>query len=203
MKNVWWVGQLENFSNRITVEDIKKECELLELEQQTHKKDAGEYFIFKGQSQNDLQLDFRRSKLAYITNNRSEIWLLMNEIAETINQEHFGFDINKVEVIQYAVYNEQEKSKYDWHIDTTFANDLLWQRKISISIQLSNPNEYEGGELELDGFHYDGVWRDFKDRAKQKGAVTVFPSFMPHRVTEVTKGTRASLAAWITGVKFK
>jgi PKHD-type hydroxylase len=74
----------------------------------------------------------------------------------------------------------------------------MYDRKISIIIQLTDPSEYEGGEFEMD-YQYE---QPNKEDLKKKGTIIVFPSFIPHRVTELTKGTRKSLVAWVEGPKF-
>ena len=86
---------------------------------------------------------------------------------------------------------------YDWHVDIgpTFAS----YRKLSMVIQLSNPEEYEGGDLQI----FDPIVSDenfpYKSVPKKKGSIIVFPSFLPHRVTPVTGGIRKSLVWWVGG----
>jgi PKHD-type hydroxylase len=70
-------------------------------------------------------------------------------------------------------------------------------RKLSISIQLTNPEEYEGGELYL----YDDDKGTLMD--KTQGTLIIFPSYVLHEVTPVTKGERNSLVTWVTGKQFK
>jgi PKHD-type hydroxylase len=70
-------------------------------------------------------------------------------------------------------------------------------RKLSISIQLTDPNEYEGGELYL----YDDDKGTVMD--KTQGTLILFPSYVLHEVVPVTKGTRNSLVTWVTGKQFK
>ena len=70
-------------------------------------------------------------------------------------------------------------------------------RKLSVSVQLSEPEKYKGGDLII----YEGV--DETIAKKFIGSITVFPSFMEHEVRPVTSGTRYSLVGWITGKEFK
>ena len=70
-------------------------------------------------------------------------------------------------------------------------------RKLSISIQLTNPEEYEGGELYL----YNDDKGTLMD--KTQGTLILFPSYVLHEVMPVTKGTRNSLVTWVTGKQFK
>jgi PKHD-type hydroxylase len=71
-------------------------------------------------------------------------------------------------------------------------------RKISIVVQLSDPDEYEGGELQIQTGS-----ESYISILKKKGAVTLFPSYMRHRVTPVTKGVRKSLVLWVGGSTFR
>jgi PKHD-type hydroxylase len=70
-------------------------------------------------------------------------------------------------------------------------------RKISVVIQLSDPTEYEGGELQV----MNGE-EPYRVCNKEKGSLIMFPSFLLHRVTPVTKGCRRSLVLWISGPPF-
>ena len=93
----------------------------------------------------------------------------------------------------------EQKGKYDWHCDTFWANPTAFDRKLSIVIQLSDPSDYEGGDFEIDS-QYAQVPAD---QIRAKGSVLVFPSFLNHRVTPITKGERRSLVSWIQGPKFR
>lgn len=96
------------------------------------------------------------------------------------------------ENIQHAKYESSQGGHFAKHYDV--APGPASYRKISISVQLSEPSDYEGGELELHGFG---------SAPKDKGGVVVFPSFILHRVAPVTKGARESLVAWVSGPPFK
>ena len=83
------------------------------------------------------------------------------------------------------------------HMDSTFGYNLKTEdRKISFSIQLSDPDDYEGGELLLNHGNDCVV-------SKTKGSMTLFPSFTVHEVKPVTKGIRYSLVGWVVGDKLK
>ena len=83
---------------------------------------------------------------------------------------------------------------YGWHQD--FGG--LLSRKLSLVMQLSDPEEYEGGELQI----MVGGEKPISIN-KQKGLVVVFPSWAVHQVTPVTKGLRQSLVAWVSGPNFR
>ena len=94
------------------------------------------------------------------------------------------------------MYKSTEKGKYDWH-DDILEDKTDTMRKLSISVQISNGNEYEGGELEIVTPPINFI------APKKKGTIIIFPSFLVHRVKEVTKGNRISLVLWIDGPAFK
>ena len=114
---------------------------------------------------------------------------LANQAAE------WGYSISNQEPTQLSRYKSSDEGRYDWHTDTDIPrNDL--QRKLSISILLSDPSEFEGGELQFKGME------DHKILTKQ-GSIVVFPSFIEHRVTPVTKGVRYSAVTWVNGPAFR
>lgn len=122
---------------------------------------------------------------------------------------NFQWDVS--ESAQFTIYNKNQF--YDWHEDSW---DKPYEnvnpayngkiRKLSASILLSDPSEYEGGELEFDTSRSSlDKQLGFKvcNEIKEKGAMVVFPSFIRHRVKPVTKGRRLSLVIWNLGYPFK
>jgi PKHD-type hydroxylase len=115
--------------------------------------------------------------------------------AQDCNRLFFCVEIADVEPnIQLGRYDSSDLGFYNWHTDFAGIRPL---RKLSISIQLSAPEDYEGGDLELLYGHQP------EPMARARGAFIVFPSFMLHRVTPVTRGTRWSLVAWILGTRWR
>ena len=77
-------------------------------------------------------------------------------------------------------------------------------RKLSMTVSLTNPDEYEGGDLEFDFRNQDEASQPrICEEIRPKGSVIVFPSFVWHRVKPVTKGIRHSLVCWNLGYPFK
>jgi PKHD-type hydroxylase len=120
----------------------------------------------------------------------------------------WNFDVERMQSLQFGTY--EVGGHYDWHFDMTgrpyaegdsVAPDFYGLlRKISFTVQLSDPASYDGGELELElGLPNDEVRAERPDQSGQRGTVIVFPSFIPHRVTPVTRGVRYSLVGWICG----
>lgn len=131
-----------------------------------------------------------------------EINTILNDYVNAVNSKLFNFDISfGFDSLQFTQYsgNGETKQFYDWHMDCMHDNSI-WDRKITIVVQLSNPEDYEGGLFEM-----EDVARPVFDVSKYmpRGSVLVFPSYMRHRVLPVTKGTRYSLVAWYNGPRFR
>ena len=143
----------------------------------------------------------RRSKVAFF--NPLELGDVFTKISQSIsffNAKEWNFDLTSfVEDWQYTIYDSASKGYYDWHLDL---NDT-WNsspRKLSAVIQLSDPSEYEGGELIIK-FGSDDQCTQVA--SKEKGALIIFPSYMLHKVSPVTSGVRKSLVIWVSGPKFR
>lgn len=119
---------------------------------------------------------------------------LVWSIATAANQL-LRFDIAPVpEQIQLARYDADESGFFEWHADTV-PSDMT--RKISISVPLNPPGEYAGGVLELN----QGT--AVIPTTQEPGVPIIFPSWLIHRVTPVTRGRRYSLVAWIRGPNWR
>jgi predicted 2-oxoglutarate/Fe(II)-dependent dioxygenase YbiX len=139
----------------------------------------------------------RRSQVVFLGTEQANRWLYDRvwAAARECNRLFFNVDISAVEGnIQLARYDGLDQGFYDWHTDFAGFRPL---RKISVSIQLSRPEDYEGGDLEL----LFGNQPEQMERAR--GTFIAFPSFVLHRVTPVTRGTRWSLVAWILGDRWR
>jgi PKHD-type hydroxylase len=139
----------------------------------------------------------RRSKIVMFGDDPRYAWLYDRiwAAAQECNRQFFCVDLKGVEAnIQLARYDSSDQGFYDWHTDFAGIRPL---RKISVSIQLSRAEDYDGGELEL----LYGTRPQPMD--KRRGSFIAFPSFLLHRVTPVTRGTRWSLVAWILGARWR
>ena len=141
----------------------------------------------------------RSSSVKWIPKNDEWIWLYdkLMDMAMTANEALWNFDlISAPELIQYTEYYDVEGGHYGWHQD--IGSGAGSHRKVSITVQLSESDEYEGGDLEM--------WKggeDYVTVERGAGVVFIFPSYMMHRVTKVTKGTRRSFVLWVGGDHFK
>ena len=141
----------------------------------------------------------RSSKVKWLPKSE-EFRGLYERIAQEImihNNQHFKFDLDCIrEQIQYTEYHAKDQGQYDWHMDLGAGWASL--RKLSVTINLSDPKDYDGGVLE---FNLGG--KTITQGSKAKGAITVFPSYLLHRVSPVTRGTRKSLVLWVGGNAFR
>jgi len=122
----------------------------------------------------------------------------MNTVIFELNKKFFNYDLNLIEPFQFASYDHGRNEFYGKHLDTTFGNlSQAASRKLSITLQLTDGDTYDGGELRL----YQG--EEPTIAPKKKGMMVLFPSFIMHEVTPVTRGTRHSLVTWCHGPLFK
>lgn len=112
------------------------------------------------------------------------------------NSKHYGFDIWPDPEIQYMVYSGENRGHIDWHNDENIETESPRPRKFSMSVQLSDPSDYTGGNFEAYGI-------DFDKGIRNQGSVITFPSYESHRITPVTKGIRKSLVAWFHGPRWR
>jgi predicted 2-oxoglutarate/Fe(II)-dependent dioxygenase YbiX len=139
----------------------------------------------------------RRSRVVFLAIEPKYRWLYERiwAAAEVCNRSFFGVDITGVEAnVQLARYDSSDNGFYDWHTDFAGFRPL---RKLSFSVQLSAPDDYDGGDLELWAANRPQV------AVRERGALIAFPSFTLHRVAPVTRGTRWSLVAWILGNRWR
>ena len=145
-------------------------------------------------------------------------------IVREVNAEIFKFDLNYHETYQFTVYKAPDEH-YTWHTDGHFEpyneedckNDPDFEsrvggyRKLSYSVNLTHPDEYEGGHFEwcdpysvnpLEGGEEIRTFRA-QQSAREQGSIIIFPSFVYHQVTPVTRGMRHSLVGWIAGPTFR
>jgi PKHD-type hydroxylase len=147
-----------------------------------------------------ISKNIRDSKISWINPSDESIWLYdkICDISSRLNNQYFGYNLSGLLSIQYTVYesNSEGGGFYDWHVDRIgLDKKYVNPRKLSISIQLSDPMDYEGGELWINGQRRECL-------SKNKGMLFAFPSHTLHRVTPVTSGIRKSLVAWIVGPDF-
>jgi PKHD-type hydroxylase len=146
-------------------------------------------------NKNELK-EARKSNISWLYPQDNMDWAYkrLTDAITVLNNSYFNFDLfGFSEGMQFTKY-ESPLGFYGPHVDKNYENNI---RKLSITIQLSSPEEYEGGELALI------CGEPHKIMEKQQGKLITFPSYVLHEVKPVTKGIRYSLVAWITGKQFK
>ncbi|MEZ4399714.1 MAG: 2OG-Fe(II) oxygenase [Kofleriaceae bacterium] len=142
----------------------------------------------------------RHAEVAWLRPSPASTWLFdkLAYICDDMNSKFFRFDLTGFhEPLQYTTYEArpgQAPGHYTWHMDR---GSNITPRKLSLVIQLSAPEDYDGGDLEL--FYADPAVRV----PRGLGNVVGFPSFVMHRVTPVTRGLRRSLVVWVGGPGFR
>ena len=167
----------------------------------------------------------RNSENAWIDTNHwiaGFIWHYVNKA----NRENFRYDLTNIdgENLQYTKYSEGQY--YNWHNDAGISNyykpqyvgnsgnfddepnnlqttDFLKAscelvRKLSFTLQLSDPDEYEGGNVQL----IDDTGKSYI-APRQRGTIILFDSRTQHRVIKVKKGVRKSIVGWVLGPRWK
>ena len=180
----WWEGAFT-------------EQELDWLQQQA--KEAKQNAQVGGGGVGGLNKDIRRSQVSWLQNNNDTRWVFekLAHVTCQLNTEHFGFDLTGFgEALQLTHYDQSENGMYGWHQDYG-SQGVRISRKLSLVLQLANPAEYEGGELQV------MTTGQPANIPKQRGLIAVFPSYVLHQVTPVTQGSRQSLVAWVSGPAFK
>ena len=126
-----------------------------------------------------------------------ELYKKFGDVFAEVNSRFFRCNLTALaEQAQLTTYTEQDKDYYDWHTDMS-PTDRMMPRKLSMVLSLSDPHEYEGGLLQIK------TGRDNETLETKKGRAWFFPSYVLHRVTPVTKGTRKSLVLWAGGEQWK
>ena len=163
----------------------------------------------------------RKTDIAFVEPNTMQEDNKVNEIAweylNTANNRMFNYKIDSFQAVQFARY--RDGGHYDWHRDVN-ENTLVpngESRKLSLTFSLTDPDKYEGCELQFftgGSPHHDILLSDGEENfrtikgeqvpeeIRAQGSIIVFDSRDWHRVTPVTKGTRYSIVCWSVGPNF-
>lgn len=147
---------------------------------------------FEDGTQAELDSDVRRARQTTVRRNPETLWIY-EQLARAIdrcNRESFGFDLRDFSE-DLAIVDYRTGDFYEWHLD--MGRGAI-SRKLSVSLMLSSPEDYEGGGLAFPGTQLERVPR---------GSAVVFPSFLLHGVQPVKRGRRCSLVAWVGGPRFR
>ena len=141
----------------------------------------------------------RRAEVAWLDDIPQAAWVMdrMLRLVAQANRDSFGFDLTEfAESPQVARYDAAQAAHFDWHSDIG-AGALAQKRKLTVVLQLSRPEDYDGGALEL---RPDS---SIRTAPRAQGTAVIFPSFTLHRVTPLSAGLRWSLTLWSHGPAFR
>lgn len=144
--------------------------------------------------------NMRRTDVGWmgVTAETLPLWQSISSTIAEVNRRYFHFDLTGCyEPAQLGIYRAEDNGHYNWHTDASML-DCHTPRKLSMTLLLSDPSEFEGGELQV---KLDSD--ETKTLEVVRGRAWFFPSWVLHRVTPVTKGVRRSLVLWIGGPPFK
>lgn len=129
--------------------------------------------------------EHRMSKIYLIPRiqSHSEFYDYFSDLVYNVNAINFRYKLDSLSLIQYSLYDANDSSHINWHVDNA---------KLTFVIQLSTPDEYDGGELQFNN-------GNIMLASKEIGSIIVFPSYLLHRVTPITRGIRRSLVIWADG----
>jgi len=195
MEYSWWLKKYNNIpyasiKNIFTSDEIEYIIKIGKSDQSSVKTSAmmGDKFIDE---------NYRKCNLSWIRSDIKENEWIFQKITDAINfvnDQYYQFDIDLIQNLQFTEYTSSGDF-YGKHLD--MGHSETRPRKISFSIQLSDENNYTGGDLKL-YYSSDAIIAD-----KQIGVMTTFPSYVLHEVLPVTQGTRYALVGWISGPKFR
>ena len=178
---VWWEGAFTD-----------QELNWLQQKAQAAKQTA----TVGGVAGSAVDNNIRRSQVSWLDNNPNTKWVFekLGYVVSQLNADYFRFDLTGFgETLQLTNYDQSENGMYGWHQDY----GAKVSRKLSLTVQLTDPSEYEGGNLQV---MTTGTPVNVR---KQRGLIVAFPSYVLHQVTPVTQGSRQSLVAWVSGPAFK
>ena len=145
---------------------------------------------------NNADARVRSSDVAWMSGNE-DVQDILWKYVKAANENAFHCQVENICDIQYTEYHSDKSGHYDWHIDVNWDGNDLRDRKLSLTVQLSDPSEYEGG-----GFEF-AECQTPDPSSRLKGTVLVFPSYLQHRVLPITSGARKSLVAWFEGPRWQ
>ena len=138
----------------------------------------------------------RRCGTAWVAVGGDTAWIY-ERIAEAVREANrkYRFEIvGMMDPLQFLRYDGETRDEIAWHTDCGEGANTT--RKLSLTVQLSDPAEYDGGDLEFMGLPSSSF-------SRHRGAAILFPSLLAHRIAPVTRGVRHSLVAFFNGPPFR
>lgn len=186
MKNIW-----EVWSAALT----KAECDAIAARAARYPENDATVGFSDTQREDH---GYRSSRIRWLDATREkDIVARIMDFVHQSNRNNFGVEIVAPFELQFTEYQASNNGHYDWHQDVWLESPRPYARKLSVVVQMSEPDEYTGGGFEFFGVESPG------DRFMPRGSLLVFPSFLQHCVNPVASGTRRSLVTWIEGPNWR
>lgn len=171
------------------------ECEWIAARAETYPESSATVGFSETQRSDPA---YRSSTVRWLDAMReAEIVARVMAFVQSSNRTNFGVDIVAPFDIQFTEYRASNSGHYDWHQDVWLESPRPYDRKLSVVVQLSEPESYEGGAFEFFGLQSPGA------RFAARGSLLIFPSYFQHRVLPVRRGIRRSLVTWIEGPRWR
>ena len=187
-----WYLESKTFETWAYIENFLDDDECIKV-----KEIAEDHIKEQAKIESGVVPEIRKNSVAFFNSGNPDYQWLYRKITDavnSINKKFWDFDLEYIETLQYTEYGNIG-DKYEAHLD--IGHDYIHYRKLSFSILLDDPKDYEGGDFLIHSKGNPDV------ALKGKGTIIVFPSFMLHEVTPITTGSRASLVGWVCGPKFR
>jgi PKHD-type hydroxylase len=136
--------------------------------------------------------EVRDADLAFLDVGPETQWIYerLGDVITRANHQFWQFTLDSCELAQFTRYRQGQF--HAWHMDLGVVGDER-RRKLSLTVQLSDPDAYAGGDLEFMGPERTVA------ASRNRGTVAIFPTYMFHRVTPVERGVRHALVCWAFG----
>jgi hypothetical protein len=146
----------------------------------------------------DRYPDHREADTRKVGMNARTKWIFqfVSQVAAESARTASGLDLTEINRAPQYVEYRPGWGHFDWHNDYSHGLPSA-PRKLTVIVQLSQPEDYDGGTLQCFGAS------SVEDLPRELGTVIAFPSFLYHRVTPVTRGLRRALVAWIGGPRIR
>lgn len=191
-----WYLNVKKFETWAFIDNLfsKEECE--KIKDLASALDVQEAWVG---DEDGFRIDnkMRKNTLRWMPSDKEEYQWIFRRCTDGIldlNRKFWDFNLDYIESLQYTEYIE-EKDYYDMHIDMSY--NSFHNRKLSFSIQLDDPETYEGSDLLIH------TQREGVSTKRTQGTMIAFPSYVVHQVTPITSGERRSLVGWVCGPTFK
>lgn len=192
-----WLFNIDTVENWAYMNDVFTPEECDKIKRIALKKGKEEATVIGENQQGKVDPKIRKNSVVWLSEKDKDLnWMYQRlaGVAMNLNEQFFKFDLyGFCEDMQFTEYKAPGEF-YTEHMDKVY-NGV--SRKLSLVVQLTDPDEYEGCELKINTGGEPAIMK------KDQGTVFAFPSYIMHQVTPVTKGTRHTLVAWIGGKNFK